>query len=110
MGTDPQVTARFLNGKSAGVVVRKGGGGLFQNCEFSGNEAEGLRIQDKKTNPTLKLCRFLNGKSYGAVVSNEGNGIFESCQFEKNASGGLLVKGEGTRPAARVIQFSKEPT
>lgn len=109
-GTDPQVTARFLNGKSAGVVVRKGGGGLFQNCEFSGNEAEGLRIQDKKTNPTLKLCRFLNGKSYGAVVSNEGNGIFESCQFEKNASGGLLVKGEGTRPAARVIQFSKEPT
>jgi len=91
------VNITFSQGPSDGVLMEQFSGNiLFQNCNFTGNRGNGIKVQDSDIK--LRNCRFLYNDSNGVVVQNS-NADVQNILVAGNQKNGILFAGLGFNSA-----------
>ena len=87
------VNITFSQGPSDGVLMEEFSGQiLFQNCAFTGNRGNGIKVLDSDVK--LRNCRFLYNDSNGVEVQNS-NADVQNIVVAGNQKNGILFAGLG---------------
>ena len=87
------INITFSQGPSDGVLMEEFSGNiLFQNCAFTGNHGNGIKVQDSDIK--LRNCRFLYNDSNGVLVQNS-NADVQNILVAGNQKNGILFAGLG---------------
>jgi hypothetical protein len=92
------VNITFSQGPSDGVLMEEFSGQiLFQNCAFTGNHGNGIKVQDSDIK--LRNCRFLYNDSNGVLVHNS-NADVQNILVAGNHKNGIFFAGLGLNNVA----------
>ncbi len=88
---------KIHDGKQSGIFIYKGGQGIIENCNISGNRYSGIAIKDKG-NPKIISCNIHNGGERGISIRYNGKGEITKCDIYSHKQCGIFIRGIGANP------------
>ena len=80
--------------------------GLLENCIFTSQGGDGLKVCAKNSAPTVRSCIARNCGQFGIAIFRGASGTFTDCEASGNARSGIVVRDSGTDPTVEKCRFT----